>query len=154
MKTFLFPLESVLEARRVQEDEARQQLAIALEKQREALARSREAVAGLNRILEAIAAASAGRFTVADRDRSWSLRQAQEQICAEARVAAREFTRLAEEKRALAIETRRNRELLERLKAARRAAWLKEAARVEQHQFDEFAMTRRYQAARQEYAVC
>lgn len=154
MKTFRFALESVLEARRVQEDEACQQLTIALEKQSEALARSREAVAGLNRILEAIAAASTGRFTAADRDRSWSLRNVQERLCAEARVAARECTRLAEEKRALVIEARRNRELLERLKAARRDAWLKEAARVEQHQFDEFAMTRRYQAARQEHAVC
>ena len=154
MKSFLFPLESVLEARRVQEDEARQQLSVALEKQREALARTREAVAGLNRILEAIASASANRFTAADRERSWSLRNVQERICAEARVAARECARLVEEKRAHAIEARRNRELLERLKAAKRDAWLKEAARVEQHQLDEFAMTRRYQVARQEYAVC
>ena len=154
MKSFLFPLESVLEARRVQEDEARQQLSVALEKQREALARSREAVAGLNRILEAIASASANRFTAADRERSWSLRNVQERICAEARVAARECARLVEEKRALAIEARRNRELLERLKATKRDAWLKEAARAEQHQLDEFAMTRRYQVARQEYAVC
>jgi hypothetical protein len=144
----------VLEARRVQEDEARQQLALALESHREALARSREALAGLNQILDVIAAASTGRFSVAERDRAWSLRHAQERLCAEARVAARECARVADEKRSLAIDARRNRELLERLKAGKRDAWLKEAARVEQHQLDEFAMTRRYQTARQEYAVC
>jgi flagellar export protein FliJ len=154
MKSFTFPLESVLEARGVQEDRARQQLAVALDKQREALARSREAVAGLNRILEAMAIASSGRFTAADRERAWSLRDAQERICAEARIAAAECARLADEKRKLAIDARRNRELLERLKASKREEWLKEAARIEQHQLDEFAMTRRFQAARQEYAVC
>jgi len=29
--------------------------------------------------------------------------------------------------------------MLERLKTTKRAAWMKEAARAEQHQFDEFA---------------
>jgi flagellar export protein FliJ len=154
MKSFSFPLQSVLEARRAQEDEARQQLADALEKQRAALARSREALQALNQVLEAISSASSGRFTVADRDRSWSIRQAQEKICAEMRIAAQECARVAEEKRVAVLQRRRDRELLERLKSARRAAWHREAALAEQNQFYEFAMTRRHQAAQQEHALC
>ncbi len=154
MKPFRFPLEVVLEARRAQETEARQQLSSALEKQREAAARSAEAARALDLFLQTIAAASEGRFSVADRERSAALRQAQERICAELRVAAQECARLVDERRAATIEARRNRELLERLKSARHDAWRKEAAQAEQHQFDEFAMTSRYQASQQAPVLC
>jgi flagellar biosynthesis chaperone FliJ len=154
MKSFSFPLEAVLEARRAQEDEARQQLALALQKHLEALARKQEAVDELNRLLEAMCSTSGGRFTVADRDRAWTLRQAQEKICAELDVAAQKCGKLAAEKRTAALQKRRDRELLERLKTARRGVWQKDADRAEQHQLDEFAMTRRHQAAQQGHALC
>jgi flagellar export protein FliJ len=154
MKSFRFPLEAVLEARRAQETEARQQLSSALEKQREAAARSAEAARALDLLLQTSATASHGRFSVADRERSAGIRQAQERICAELRVAVQECVRLVEEKRAVTVEARRNRELLERLKSTRHDAWQKEAAQAEQHQFDEFAMTSRYQASQQAPVLC
>jgi len=154
MKSFRFPLEVVLEARRAQETEASRQFAEALEKQREGTARSEEALHALNQLLASIAIDSAGRFSVASRERSLAMRQAQEKICAELRAAAQECVQRAEEKRGAVLQARRNRELLERLKAARREAWQKDAAHAEQHQFDEFAMTRRHQASQQEHALC
>lgn len=154
MKPFRFALDSVLEARRAQENEARLQLAMALEKQQQALALSREAARTLSLFLQAIAAASTDRFSSADRDRSWSMRAAQEKLCTQLRNAAHECGSVVEEKRNAAMLARRNRELLEKLKESQRADWQKEAGRLEQLQLDEFAMTRRYQAALQEAAVC
>ncbi len=154
MKSFRFSLEAVLETRRAQETEASRQLAVALEKEREAMARSREALSALDLLLEGMAAASGGRFSAADRERSIEMRRAQEKICAQLRIAAQECTRLTEAKRAAVLQARRNRELLERLKGAQQQAWQREAVRLEQHQFDEFAMTRRFQAAQQEQVLC
>jgi flagellar export protein FliJ len=154
MKSFRFPLEAVLDARRAQEDEAKLHFAAAMEAHRVALVRCHEAREMLNKILEAMVAATSGRFTIADRDRSLYLQQAQEKLCVELQAAAAEFARVAEEKRAVMLQTRRDRELLERLKATRRQAWQKEADRAEQHLFDEFAMTRRHQAAQKENALC
>jgi len=153
MKSFHFPLEVVLEVRRAQETEARQQLALALEKQREATARSHEAVRGLNLLLTAIASGCSDRFSVADRDRSWALREAQQKLCDQLRNAVRECVQLSEEKRAVLVRMRRNRKLIEHLKEARYAVWQKDVEHAEQHQFDEFAMTRRHQSGRQEYAL-
>jgi flagellar export protein FliJ len=154
MKSFHFPLEAVLEARRLQETQARQQLAVALEKQREAATRSHEAVRGLNLLLASIAAGSSERFSVADRDRSWVLREAQQNLCNELRIAVHACVRLCEEKRAVLVRMRRNRKLIEHLREARYAVWQKDAERAEQHQFDEFAMTRRHQSGRPEHALC
>ncbi|MEA3212875.1 MAG: hypothetical protein QOE70_5932 [Chthoniobacter sp.] len=153
MKSFRFPLEVVLEARTAQETEARRQLALALEKQRAAMARSREAGHALNLLLQAIATESAGRFSTASRERSWAMREAQEKICAELRAVEQECIRGTGEKRAAVLQARRNRELLESLKGTRREAWEKEAAAAEQHQFDEFAMTRRHQTSQREPAA-
>jgi len=154
MKSFHFPLDIVIEARRAQETEKRQQLALALEKQRDATARSSEAARTLDLLLQTIVTASIERFSVSNRERFWAMRQAQEKICTELLVAEQECARLTEEKRTAVLQARRNRELLERLKAARHSAWEKDAAHAEQHQFDEFAMTRRHQAAQQESALC
>lgn len=154
MKNFRFALESVLEARCAQESDARHQMAAAALKQREALNRSLEARSALQRLLEEIATASSGRFTAAERERAWTTRRAQERICADLRTAEQECARITAEKRAALLEARRNRELLERLKDSRRSAWQKEAGRVEQHQLDEFALTRRHQASNQAHALC
>jgi flagellar export protein FliJ len=154
MKSFHFPLEVVLEARRAQEARAAQQLALALEKQLEATTRSREAMRGLNLLLAEITNGCSGRFSVADRDRSWALREVQQKLCDELRIAVQECIRLTEEKRGVVVQMRRNRKLIEHLKEARYAAWQKEAERAEQHQFDEFAMTRCHQSSQQEHALC
>jgi len=154
MKPFRFPLETVLETRRAQEEEARRQLAAALDRQRQAMARSADALRALNVLFESIASQSTGRFTVADRERSWTLRRAQEQICEQLRAAAQECGRQSEEKRGILVQMRRNRELIERLKETRFEAWRKEAERLEQLQFDEFAMTRRHQASQQDKVLC
>lgn len=153
MKPFRFNLEVVLEARRAQEEEARLQLSLALDRHREAVNRNREAVAGLSRVLDAIAAASSGRFNVADRERSSSIRQAQERICAEAQVAVQECNKIAEQKRVALMQARRDRELLERLKESKRSEWNREADRLQGLALDEFAMTRRHQAQLQ-HATC
>lgn len=152
MKSFSFPLEAVLEARRAQEDDARQQLASAAQQHHAALARSQDALDELNRVLESMSCASGGRFTAADRDRGLSIRRTQEKICTDLHAAAQKCGKLVEEKRAVVLQRRRDRELLERLKTARRDAWQKDADRAEQHLFDEFAMTRRHQAA--QHSVC
>jgi flagellar export protein FliJ len=154
MKSFRFPLEAVLEARRAQETEARQQFASALELQRQATARSTEAARALEAFLQNMVSASSGRFSVADRERSSMLRQAQERACAQLRTAVEECARVTEEKRAGMLQARRNSELLERLKTSRHEAWQKDAAQAEQYQLDEFAMTRRHQAAQQARSLC
>lgn len=154
MKKFTFPLEVVLDARRAQEDEANQQLSVALENHRQAVIRSQEAVAELNRILADMSATCQGRFTAADRDRGYSMRRAQERICAELDKVTQNCGRIVLEKRSFALQRRRDRELLERLKSERLSVWQKESALAEQHQFDEFAMTRRHQAALQGQPLC
>jgi flagellar export protein FliJ len=153
MKAFRFSLESVLETRRVQEQSARQELALAIEKHRLAVERSREAMLALNQLLESIASESAVRFSVANRERSWSMRQAQERLCGQLRAAAQECSRHVEVKRAAAVEAKRNCELLEQLKLRHLETWRKEAAHAEQLQLDEFAMTRRHQVSKQN-ALC
>ena len=154
MKSFIFSLEIVLEARRAQEAEAGHQLAMALEKERAATAREREATLALDRLLQVITVESADRFSAANRERSCGMRHAQEKICETLRKAVQQCAEFTTEKRAIVLQARRNRDLLERLKAARLEAWQKEAAHAEQHQFDEFAMTRRHQAAQQEHSLC
>lgn len=154
MKSFRFPLEAVLETRRAQETEASRHLATALARQHEARARSSEAALELDEYLATMTSASAGRFSVADRERSLAVRQAQEQVCAKRRGAVEECERVTEEKRMATLQARRNRELLERLKSSRHDAWKKEAAQAEQHQLDEFAMTRRHQASQQAPVLC
>ena len=154
MKSFRFTLEAVLEARRGQETEICQQLTAALERQRQAMARSRDAAQALHLIVQAIATDSAGRFSVADRDRSWAMRETQEKICAELGDTAQECTRLTEEKRAALLEARRNCDLLDRLKETKHRAWEMDAIRAEEHQLDEFAMTRHHQKSQQECSLC
>ena len=154
MKPFRFPLDMVLDARRAQENEAKQQLALAQERQRQAQQTYKDAVSVFNALLQAIADMTTARFTVADRERTAVMRKAQEQIINELRAAVHEAAKFVEEKRNIAMQARRSRELLERLKESRRDAWEKESTRLEQIQFDEFAMTRRYQASRQEEALC
>lgn len=152
MKTFTFPLDVVLQARAAQENEARQQLAKALDQQRAATARVEEAVQLMSRLMHFISTESAGRFSVANRQQSWSIHQTQEKIVAGLRVAEAECEKATEEKRAAVLAARRNRELLERLREQRLCTWQLESARAEQHQFDDFAMTRRHQAAQLEGA--
>lgn len=154
MKPFRFPLDMVLEARRAQENEAKQQLALALERHRQAQVAYQEAVGVFNNLLQSIADMTTGLFTVADRERTSVMRKAQERIINQLRAAMHEASKFVEEKRNIAMQARRSRELLERLKDSRRDAWEKESTRLEQIQFDEFAMTRRYQASRQEEALC
>src|SRR5215218_7718026 len=139
MKSFRFSLETVLKARVAQEDEARRQLAVALAAQCAAVARSQEAVFALNALHWAVTTESATSFSVAQRERSWSARQLLEKTCAELRAAAQECVRVTDERRAAVLQTRHNRAVLERLKAARYAEWQREADQAEQHQFDEFA---------------
>ena len=154
MKTFRFPLEAVLEARSAQEAEARRELGSALEQQRLADERSAESQCALNLLLQNIAAESAGRFSAATRERSWLLRRTQEQLCEELRAAAGECRLLADAKRRAVIEARRNCELLEQLKLSQQESWNKEAARTEQLQLDEFAMSRRHQTSQKSSAIC
>lgn len=153
MKPFTFALQIVLETRIAQEAEMRRQLAVALEQQRHAAVREREAALGLSQALLAIETASSGRFSAAQREHLWSVRQAQEALCTTLRAALKDSARLTEEKRLSVIHARRHRELLERLKASRLATWQKEATQAEQHQFDEIAMTRGFQATRASQAL-
>jgi flagellar export protein FliJ len=154
MKNFVFAFETVLEARRRQEDEARQQLAVALENYRAALACSQEADEALEHFFSAIAHASSGAFSVANRESLNSMQRAQMVICQRLKKEAEDFAAVAETKRAAVVAARRNRELLEKIKTQRRKNWEREAALAEQHLFDEFAMTRRHQASLKEKTLC
>ena len=154
MKKTEFNLETLLELRRTQENAARLELSGSLARQLAALNNSVEAVRDLNRMMQQIAAGSAGRFSAAEREREWAVQQMQQRRCAELEAALKECERITETKRAAVIDAHRNCEVLERLKKLRAEEAAREETRAEQCLFDELAMTRCYQASQEASVLC